>query len=143
MARTARVVGPAAGSSRQGRPAPVPHSVRPPCTAIVLVALLCWFSLAATVSVEPVAIGYLSQTAGESPRSGANDEGIAGARLAISDNETTGRFVGLSFVLNEHRLNSEADALQQAISNIGSRFIVTDLPAMILRDLAAQPAARE
>jgi ABC transporter substrate binding protein (PQQ-dependent alcohol dehydrogenase system) len=110
--------------------------------ALGLCLILCSLSPGKRALAEPIAIGYVGQQPEESSRGAITDEGIAGARLGISDNETTGPFVGLSFVLNERGLPSEAAAIQQLTTDSGARFIVTNLPAGALHELAGRPAAK-
>ncbi|GJE36697.1 ABC transporter substrate-binding protein [Methylobacterium persicinum] len=60
------------------------------------------------------------------------DEGIAGARLGIADDNTTGRFMKQSFVLDEKPLASpDADPVAAAkeLAAAGIRYIVLTLPA--------------
>jgi ABC transporter substrate binding protein (PQQ-dependent alcohol dehydrogenase system) len=65
----------------------------------------------------------------------AEDDGIAGARLAIEDNNTTGQFTGQRFALEELRLKHGDDAANAA-RDLAERapFIVADLgPDDLLR----------
>ncbi len=54
------------------------------------------------------------------------DEGVAGARLGIADNATTGRFTGQHFLLVERTIASEGDAADaiRALAAEGIRFVV-------------------
>jgi ABC transporter substrate binding protein (PQQ-dependent alcohol dehydrogenase system) len=73
----------------------------------------------------------------------ATDEGLAGARQGIADDNTTGRFTGQNFVLKEFVVPEKgdpADGLKQAAA-AGIRFLVTDLPAGKLVPLLALPEA--
>ena len=73
---------------------------------------LIGFALAATsaLAAEPalIGVGYLGVAATRSTLSlveqPAENDGIAGARLAIEDNNTTGKFLGQRFVLEERRI---------------------------------------
>ena len=61
-----------------------------------------------------VRIGYLGQSRPAAPAASpldepAPDEGLAGARLGIADNNTTGRFIGLGFELVERRIGPDAE----------------------------------
>ncbi|HEX5513061.1 MAG TPA: branched-chain amino acid ABC transporter substrate-binding protein, partial [Gammaproteobacteria bacterium] len=69
------------------------------------------------------------------------DDGLQGARLAIIDNNTTGRFLGQRFVLDERVLAADEDPLPAArsLAAEGVRHIVVHLPAAQLRRLAAAP----
>jgi ABC transporter substrate binding protein (PQQ-dependent alcohol dehydrogenase system) len=71
------------------------------------------------------------------------DEGLAGARQGVDDNNTTGRFTGQNFALKEYVVPEDGDpaaALRQAAA-AGIRFLATDLPAAKLVALAALPEA--
>jgi ABC transporter substrate binding protein (PQQ-dependent alcohol dehydrogenase system) len=72
------------------------------------------------------------------------DEGIAGARLAITDNNTTGRFTGQNFVLDEVTVAADADvadAFHKLVGD-GNRLVAVDLPAPALLALADLPEAK-
>ncbi|CAM5767319.1 hypothetical protein LMIY3S_02121 [Labrys miyagiensis] len=59
------------------------------------------------------------------------DEGVAGARLAIDDDNTTGRFTGQHYSLAEAVLDhgqSPVDAARKLVDG-GANFIAADLPA--------------
>src|SRR5467141_5393679 len=90
-------------------------------------------SALAADSVE-IGIGYLHR-AGVKPtlslvEQPAENDGLAGARLAIEDNNTTGKFLNQHFTLEELRLKESDDVAQAAVA-LASRngFIVADLPA--------------
>ena len=111
---------------------------------------IAWCMLVAgPAAAEPVEIriGYLGP-AGVRPslslvQHGAGNDGLAGALLAIEDNNTTGRFINQRFVLDDVRLNKEDDAAM-AVAALADRrafFIVTDLPADDL--LKASDAVRD
>lgn len=72
------------------------------------------------------------------------DEGVAGARTGIADNNTTGRFTHQTFVLDETIVPEGGDAAAAFRKIVGSgiRMVVTDLPANQLTSLAALPEAR-
>src|SRR3954467_11006153 len=57
------------------------------------------------VAADPIGIGYLGQAGVKSKLSlieqPAENDGIAGARLAIDDNNTTGKFLNQRFSLQE------------------------------------------
>ncbi|MBV9758010.1 MAG: ABC transporter substrate-binding protein [Alphaproteobacteria bacterium] len=73
------------------------------------------------------------------------DEGIQGARLAIADDNTTGRFTGQSFKLDEE-IAADPAAVIAAFKKVvaaGARNIVTDLPAALLLQVADLPEAKD
>ena len=66
------------------------------------------------------------------------DEGIAGASVAIHDNNTTGKFLGQSFALDVTETKFEADvvpAFKEMLAR-GDRFILTDISAKQLLSIA-------
>ena len=73
----------------------------------------------------------------------ADNDGVAGARLAIDDNNTTGRFLNQHFSLDEKRLKDDDDpaAAATALAERGIGLILVDLPADAL--LKAADAVRE
>lgn len=93
-----------------------------------------------------IGIGYLGQAGVKSKLSlidqPAENDGVAGARLAIEDNNTTGRFLNQRFALQEVRLKEGEDAAKAA-AELADRngFIIADLPADAL--LKAADALRE
>lgn len=73
------------------------------------------------------------------------DEGIQGARLAIADNNTTGRFTGQTYKLDEE-IGGDAAAVIAAFRKVaaaGVRNIITDLPPALLLQVADLPAAKD
>jgi ABC transporter substrate binding protein (PQQ-dependent alcohol dehydrogenase system) len=81
-----------------------------------------------------VGIGYIRH-AGVKPtlslvQQPADNDGVAGALLAIEDNNTTGKFLNQHFTLTEVRLKDGDDVAMAAIS-LADRdgFIIADLPA--------------
>lgn len=96
-----------------------------------------------------VRIAYLSQTV-EHPAALSNldapaeDEGRAGAELAIADNATTGRFLKQAFTLDTVTVDEGGDpaaALKDLIAQ-GHRLVVLDLPAPAVAALARLPEAK-
>jgi ABC transporter substrate binding protein (PQQ-dependent alcohol dehydrogenase system) len=88
------------------------------------------------LAAEPteIRIGYLHHAAGKSTLSlvtqpAAND-GIAGARLGIEDDNTTGKFLNQHFSLDETRLKDGDDVTKAAAASADhDGFIIADLPA--------------
>jgi ABC transporter substrate binding protein (PQQ-dependent alcohol dehydrogenase system) len=104
-------------------------------------------SVALAADPVEIKIGYLSH-AGNKPTLSlvlepADNDGVAGARLAIEDNNTTGRFQNQHFSLDEIRLKGDEDPAKAALAlaerNVS--FIISDLPAEAL--LRAADAVRE
>jgi ABC transporter substrate binding protein (PQQ-dependent alcohol dehydrogenase system) len=93
-----------------------------------------------------IGIGYLRQVAIKPALSlieqPAENNGVAGARLAIEDNNTTGKFLNQHFTLLEFRLDDAEEAAKAAVAladrNVG--FIIADLAADAL--LTAADAVR-
>ena len=101
------------------------------------------------LAADPVeiGIGYLRR-AGTKPTLSlvdqpATDDGVAGARLAIEDNNTTGKFLNQRFALEELRLKEGDDAAKAAktLADRNIAFIIADLPADAL--LKAADAIRD
>ena len=117
----------------------------------LLVGLVIGLSALGTsaLAADPVeiGIGYLRR-AGIKPtlslveQPAAND-GVAGARLAIEDNNTTGKFLNQHFTLEEVRLKQGDDAAAAAVglADRNIRLIIADLPADAL--LKAADAIRD
>ncbi len=88
------------------------------------------------LAADPIDIhvGYLGQSGIKSKLSlveqSTENDGIAGARLAIEDNNTTGKFLNQRYFLEEVRLKDGEDIATAAIT-LGDRnaFIIADLPA--------------
>jgi len=101
------------------------------------------------LAADPVeiGIGYLRRVAIKPTLSlveqPAENDGVAGARLAIEDNNTTGKFLNQHFTLVEFRLKDGDDAGKAAVA-LADRdiaFVITDLPADAL--LKAADAVRD
>jgi ABC transporter substrate binding protein (PQQ-dependent alcohol dehydrogenase system) len=96
-----------------------------------------------------IRIGFLSQTP-EPPPSVANpdepaaDDGLAGATLAIADNNTTGKFLKQSFVLDGVEVPPDGDAAAalRELAGRGGRFVVVDAPGATVEALSKLPEAR-
>jgi ABC transporter substrate binding protein (PQQ-dependent alcohol dehydrogenase system) len=88
-----------------------------------------------------IGIGYLGVAGVRSTLSlveqPADNDGIAGARLAVDDNNTTGKFLNQHFTLEEYRLK-EGEDVDKAASALAARngFIIADLPADALLKVA-------
>jgi ABC transporter substrate binding protein (PQQ-dependent alcohol dehydrogenase system) len=70
------------------------------------------------------------------------DDGLAGARLAISDNNTTGRFMNQQFDLSDVSVREDDDpvAALAGLAGQGIVLVLTDVPADRLLTLAAAAA---
>jgi ABC transporter substrate binding protein (PQQ-dependent alcohol dehydrogenase system) len=68
----------------------------------------------------------------------APDNGLAGAKLAMRDNDTTGRFMNQRFELTDAPVREDDDpaAVAGTLTDRGIRLILTDLPADRLLKLA-------
>ena len=111
--------------------------------AIAVGALASAALAAAPVEIK---IGYLSR-AGITPtlslvQQPADNDGVAGARLAIEDNNTTGGFQNQRFTLDEIKLKGDDDPAKAAIAlaDRNVAFVIADLPAEAL--LKAADAVR-
>src|SRR5882724_1760827 len=99
-----------------------------------LIALIALLSASRAADPVEIKIGYLGR-AGIKPTLSlvdlpAENDGVAGARLAIEDNNTTGKFLNQRFVLEEVRLNAADDpaATVAALAARGVTLIIADLP---------------
>ena len=95
-----------------------------------------------------VPIGYLGraekiETISLLDQPAAND-GIAGAQLAIEDNNTTGKFLNQSFSVEPVRLKDQDDpaAAVAQLADHGVSLFITDLPADLLLKAADAGRAR-
>ena len=105
--------------------------------------------MSASTDAAEINIGYLRRAEPKSTLSlievpAAND-GVAGARLAIDDNNTTGRFLDQQFSLEDIRLEGGADAAAatMALAERGVSLMIVDLPADALLKAADAGAARK
>ncbi|NNG05908.1 MAG: ABC transporter substrate-binding protein [Inquilinus sp.] len=116
-------------------------------TRFAIVATAILLSLAAAITplaaaaqrpgaADTVVIGYLTQE--EEPPIPLSfldpiltDEGLQGARLALSDNKSTGRFLGQDFTLREVVVPIDGDPAAgfRELTAEGVNLIVADLPA--------------
>jgi len=105
--------------------------------------------MSASADAAEINIGYLRRAEPRSTLSlievpAAND-GVAGARLAIDDNNTTGTFLNQQFSLEDVRLVGSADAAAAtgALVERGVSLMIADLPAGALLKAADAGAARK
>jgi ABC transporter substrate binding protein (PQQ-dependent alcohol dehydrogenase system) len=108
----------------------------------VVVGLSALVTTALAADPVEIGIGYLRRAAIKPALSlveqPADNDGVAGARLAIEDNNTTGKFLNQRFTLEEFRLQDGDDAAKAAVAladrNIA--FVIADLPADALLKVA-------
>jgi len=115
------------------------------CAAALMVAAIAAVPAAETLKVP---IGYLGraekiETISLLDQPAAND-GIAGAQLAIEDNNTTGKFLNQSFSVEAVRLKDQDDpaAAVAQLADHGVSLFITDLPADLLLKAADAGRAR-
>jgi len=113
----------------------------------VVVGLSALVTSAIAADPVEIGIGYLRR-AGIKPtlsmvEQPAENDGVAGARLAIEDNNTTGKFLNQHFTLEEFRLKDDDDAgkAAAALADRNIAFVIADLPADAL--LKAADAVRD
>jgi ABC transporter substrate binding protein (PQQ-dependent alcohol dehydrogenase system) len=113
----------------------------------IVVGLGALGSSALAADPVEIGIGYLRR-AGVKPtlslvEEPAANDGLAGARLAIEDNNTTGKFLNQHFALQELQLKKGDDATVAAmtLADRNIAFIIADLPADAL--LKAADAVRD
>ena len=105
---------------------------------------LAW--TAAAADATEIRVGYLRELQSKARLSlldiPADDDGLAGARLAIIDNNTAGKFLDQQFLLEDARMSQGDDVAAATISlaDRGIAFVVADLPADAL--LKAAEAGR-
>jgi len=109
--------------------------------------LFAWIS--ASTDAAEINIGYLRRADPKSTLSlietpAAND-GLAGARLAIDDNNTTGRFLNQQFSLEDVRVGGGVDAVAatMVLAERGVSLVIVDLPADALLKAVDAGAARK
>lgn len=92
--------------------------------------------------ITEIRIGYLRAYAPQLALSlldlPPRDEGVAGANVAIGDNNTTGKFLSQKFSLDMAEVKPDADAVQ-AFNDLvakGDRYVVADLSARQLLSIA-------
>jgi ABC transporter substrate binding protein (PQQ-dependent alcohol dehydrogenase system) len=112
-----------------------------------LLFVLNWSVMALAADPIEIGVGYLRRATVKPTLSlveqPAADDGIAGARLAIDDNNTTGKFLNQHFTLHEMRLKQADDPVKAvtALADQNIAFVVTDLPAEAL--IKAADAVRD
>ena len=110
----------------------------------IWVLLLLFFSSAANSKTE-VSLVYASLWVDRAPvlsniLPAPEDQGIRGAELAVVDSNTTGRFLGQEYLLQQVNEIDESLLVQQLkkLFGEGQRLFLIDAPASTLRSLAAE-----
>lgn len=117
-------------------------------TLFVSAALFVLASEIAAAQTTEIKIGYLRHGGARTAISlldiPAPDDGVAGAKLAIDDNNTTGAFLNQRFTLEESRLKDEDDpaAAIGTLAEHGVALVLADLPADALLKAADAGHAR-
>jgi ABC transporter substrate binding protein (PQQ-dependent alcohol dehydrogenase system) len=115
------------------------------CAAALLLAISPARAADATVDIAYLGLAEhrsLPQSFLDQP---PTDDGIQGARLALADNQTTGRFVQQDYHLEE-AVEPDAESVLAAFRRLqanGYRSFVTDLPAKLLLQVADLPESRD
>jgi ABC transporter substrate binding protein (PQQ-dependent alcohol dehydrogenase system) len=114
----------------------------------VLAGALVWLLAAALARAEPITIkiGYVGRAERKATISlldyPPENDGVAGARLALEDNNTTGKFLNQHFLLEEARVKEGTDPtdIVLQLADHGISFFILDLPADMM--LKAAEAGR-
>src|SRR5262249_18767887 len=109
---------------------------------------LVWLLAAPLASAQPITIkiGYVGRAEKKTTISlldyPPDNDGVAGARLALEDNNTTGKFLNQRFLLEEARVKEGSDPTDTVLqlAGRGISFVILDLPADML--LKAAEAGR-
>ena len=105
-------------------------------------------SLWAAADAAEINIGYLHHTESKTYLSlieiPAGNVGVAGAQLALDDNNTTGKFLNQRFSLEDIRLSpgQDAAAASAALAERGALLVIADLTADALLQIADTSAPR-
>ena len=120
-------------------------------TVLLAVAPLTWSDPRAdTPAAIKVSIGFVHEALPEPPPLSlvepvATDKGLAGARLAIIEDNTTGRFLNQQYELKDVTVPAGGD-LAGAVKSLiagGTSLIVADLSAKRLLEIADLPEAKQ
>ena len=112
-------------------------------TILAGLAAICLAAPAASAEPEVVRIAYLGQAVARPPplsliETVAEDAGIQGARLALADDNTTGRFTKQAYELEEVIVPADGDPVTafRRLASPGLRLFLADLPAPALLAVA-------
>lgn len=109
---------------------------------LTLLALLCAAAGAASADPLDIVVGYLQRARHQEAISLVQmpppDNGLAGARMAIRDNDTTGRFIGQRYSLIDIHLKEGDDPApaMESLARQGISLVVADLPGEALLNAA-------
>jgi ABC transporter substrate binding protein (PQQ-dependent alcohol dehydrogenase system) len=116
---------------------------------VLLAGALLFAWTAASADPAEIKLGYLRRTEPKTRLSlvdiPPDNNGIAGAQLALDDNNTTGKFLNQRFSLEEVRLgeNDDAAAAALALAGRGVSLVIADLPADALLKAADAGKSRD
>src|SRR5215831_12811068 len=110
---------------------------------------LVWLLAAPLARAQPITIkiGYVGRAEKKTTISlldyPPDNDGVAGVRLALDDNNTTGKFLNQRFLLEEARIKSASDPTDvvMQLADRGVSFFIVDLPADMM--LKAAEAGRQ
>lgn len=113
-------------------------------TSLIGIMILVWLSAPVTAATD-IRVGYVQWHPDPGPVLSniipePADSGLQGAKLAIADNNTTGRFIDQHFTLSKVLATSEAEAVSAAatLSKNGIKLLVLNVPARTLHTIANQ-----
>lgn len=108
------------------------------------------FAVSDKVELIEINISYLKLNVHQAPALSnvieqAQDSGLQGARLAINDSNTTGKFLKQKFVLNYHDFNVTKDLMSQMSSDFkaGHQLFIVDVPMNTLIEIDRWAAAKQ
>ena len=105
--------------------------------ALIFAALVILVGISSATAAEPteIKIGYLRQVEVKRTISlvqlPPDNDGVAGAKLAVDDNDSSGKFLNQRFTLEEVRLGEKDDPVAAilALADRGISLIIADIPA--------------
>ena len=116
---------------------------------VLLAGALLFAWTAASADPAEIKLGYLRRMEPKTRLSlidiPAENNGVAGAQLALDDNNTTGKFLNQRFSLEEVRLgdNDDPAAAALALADRGVSLVLADLPADALLKAADAGRSRD
>src|SRR6266404_849287 len=116
--------------------------------SVIVSGLLACFSTALAAQTSEIKIGYLRSAEPKTALSlvevPAQNDGVAGAQLAIEDNNTTGQFLKQRSSLEEVNLTEDDPAAATlALADRGIAFVIADLPPDALLKAADEGRSRD